>query len=817
MYNRTMEDLIEAIKNARKNNVKINFLIGAGFSASAGIPLANGLTKIIKSNYENEYKYLEEDNYSSCMGVITGTERKKLISDCVNDAKINWAHLMLAQLVKTNYVNSVLTTNFDNLLLRACAMVNCFPGVYDLVATNGEFREELLFSNSIIHLHGQHTGFLLCNTKKELSNQVNNVEKVFTQLNKNCMWIIVGYSGGSDTIVELFKKHKNSDNRLFWIGYNDEKLNNDLEESFMNKEKYCFYIGGYDADKFMIELVKQLKLDPPDIVKKPFSYLETMVNEIADYKSDEELPFLPSKSRIVTMNSLVKRAIEMFEKDNKLMAEYYRDLDLIDKIEEYLSISDKERSEIEEIKKGNIKAEELKVQLTKFISSISGIITVDRYRDIYITLMFIEVLPEYYRKELYQLLIDKLQKDYTKPNFEIDSLLIKAYIRIFIEDNKVEYLEKANKIILKTNESYYNENRNNIINDQISLLKLLGKYNVDNFKKIKAIENYDEILRILNKNSDKIENYHSLKTKTLIKKIFVDIEKNYILVPELNECVRNYIDYLPNMKKLKTRDNIFTYLIELELVLNKNSEYKVLNSLLEYTTLYNQKVHKDIKLTLLVLISYVEMARGIMLDKYDNFEKEFINKQLEYIVDNFEFNNVDEKYKFDISTTINEISYALIKSQELSLGMKFIKKSLNINEAFFNICTYGLALLYSEKDIKKFEEMYKRGEELAGTKFDADAIVQSKFLELGEYEYNINSDSETAIKYLDLGIDLGEIEEWEHVLMKLTALKIKILKEKKGEELVDNNESVLQEIDSKDIDKKEVNNQEVNEKNIINS
>ena len=61
--------------------------------------------------------------------------RRRLIEEKVDDARINWAHIAIAQLMKAGYVDRVLTTNFDPLIVRACALVGKSPVVYDFAVS----------------------------------------------------------------------------------------------------------------------------------------------------------------------------------------------------------------------------------------------------------------------------------------------------------------------------------------------------------------------------------------------------------------------------------------------------------------------------------------------------------------------------------------------------------------------------------------------------------------------------------------------------------------------------------------------------------
>jgi hypothetical protein len=69
------------------------------------------------------------------MAELAPDECKELIAEYIDKASINWAHMAIAQLVKEGYVKRILTTNFDPLVVKACATVGVFPAVYDLAAS----------------------------------------------------------------------------------------------------------------------------------------------------------------------------------------------------------------------------------------------------------------------------------------------------------------------------------------------------------------------------------------------------------------------------------------------------------------------------------------------------------------------------------------------------------------------------------------------------------------------------------------------------------------------------------------------------------
>ena len=127
------------------------------------------------------------------MAELAPTERRDLIAKYVDDAKINWAHIAIAQLIKHGYVDRVLTTNFDPLVVRACALIGAFPAVYDFAASQ-VLKPADIPGEAVFYLHGQRTGFALMNTPEECDAHSKLLEPLFRDAGQGRAWVVVGYS-----------------------------------------------------------------------------------------------------------------------------------------------------------------------------------------------------------------------------------------------------------------------------------------------------------------------------------------------------------------------------------------------------------------------------------------------------------------------------------------------------------------------------------------------------------------------------------------------------------------------------------------------
>lgn len=316
-------DIAEKLRYAKMSGNGCTLLIGAGCSLSAGIPLASQFIRIVQEVFPESYKkarleeikrrtengeMVDEDtfvpSYPSCMGHLAPGVRRRIFVDYVDKAKINWAHICIASLIKGGYVDRVLTTNFDTLIVQACALLGEYPAVYDFAASQ-TLEPNNIPAKAIFHLHGQQTGFVQLISEEDLI-QHSTLLGPLMQASRGRIWIVVGYSGQNDPVFENIAKFNPLDNDLFWIGFQDNIPAAHIKERLLSKRN-ANYVNGYDADSFFRVLTSKLGLFPPDLVARPFSYLE------------KALEFLdPNEPLLSEVRQKIKLAIGQFEKPDSV-------------------------------------------------------------------------------------------------------------------------------------------------------------------------------------------------------------------------------------------------------------------------------------------------------------------------------------------------------------------------------------------------------------------------------------------------------------------------------------------------------------------
>lgn len=318
----TIGEIVENLKINKENECKTAVLLGAGMSVTAGIPTAKGIMKDIEKIAPNTISSCRDGTYQNYMQHLGPYQRKNLISRYVDNAKINLAHLYLGTLIKENYIDRVLTTNFDNLVIRSLALFNIFPATYDL-AVSQTFIPEETAQLSLFYLHGQRNGYIILNTESELreSGELKHYKELFLDTAKKRSWIVIGYSGENDPIFERLAEINIFRNKLFWVGYKEEEPKEHILQNILTpEEKYGYYLKGYNADDFFLNLVRKLKLPEPQILSTPFSHLKEEIGNIGKFLVND---ITLSRDGLVSQNIIdptttVKKwtniAIEGFEK-----------------------------------------------------------------------------------------------------------------------------------------------------------------------------------------------------------------------------------------------------------------------------------------------------------------------------------------------------------------------------------------------------------------------------------------------------------------------------------------------------------------------
>lgn len=286
-------------------------LIGAGVSKSAGIGLASDFVATIMKQHPAAYKRARAScpngaapDYGECMGMLTPAQQTALVRGAIERATVNWAHIGIALLEANGFIDSILTTNFDPLASRACALFNRFPAIYDLAglrdAEGGgglQFDRSFVSGPAIYHLHGQHTGFLLLNTEDKLKAQAERIAPVLNATMIGKLVIVCGYSGDNDPLVDKIAALGPFPHGLVWVTHDDKPPSQFVCERLLNRFEYCYLVRNVPSDSFFELLFRALNIDPPLFLAKPFDHMLEVLKTLSPAKPLADAPDLVAAAR----------------------------------------------------------------------------------------------------------------------------------------------------------------------------------------------------------------------------------------------------------------------------------------------------------------------------------------------------------------------------------------------------------------------------------------------------------------------------------------------------------------------------------------
>lgn len=204
-------------------------LTGAGCSVTGGLPTADELILYLRHSHPNAYRKAlaasaGEPGYEAVMKALPAADRYQLFQDWVARGHVNEAHAALASLIRERQVGFVFTTNFDDLLVRACALYGVHPATHDLgsLARVGDagsklFKPTYLREPSILFLHGRHNGFWQVHHDDDKA-QVGCLRRVLGNARfRHRVWVIAGYSGDSDPLLGALRDGVATAEHVVWV------------------------------------------------------------------------------------------------------------------------------------------------------------------------------------------------------------------------------------------------------------------------------------------------------------------------------------------------------------------------------------------------------------------------------------------------------------------------------------------------------------------------------------------------------------------------------------------------------------------------
>lgn len=230
-----LSEMINALKG------RFCLLLGAGASASAGVPLANDFrNKLLRDFYReeievaetlfrNEYKELIQANPVTLEMVMQalkgrfGRSAFRIIQQHFDKKDLPPGYLDIALMIKLGYMQIVFSVNFDELLERAFDDI-LGPKEYELVCSSDDFASISPTINSekpmLVKLHGTCSRpSTLVASWDEVQHLPPHKKDFFEFCLRELHPIVVGYSARDPDIREVFRNasRKKEDKKIFWV------------------------------------------------------------------------------------------------------------------------------------------------------------------------------------------------------------------------------------------------------------------------------------------------------------------------------------------------------------------------------------------------------------------------------------------------------------------------------------------------------------------------------------------------------------------------------------------------------------------------
>lgn len=336
---RSLDQLAEYLINRTDNAPNYSILLGAGCSVTSGIRPASELVKEWKkeiffgsNKYEkshdeeltessineffksdevagwydprNEYACLFEYKYN------LQRQRRQFVEREVCDKYPSIGYAYLMQLVKKIYVNTLFTTNFDDLLAESFYQ---YSDVRPVVCAHDSSITSITVTSQrpkIIKLHGDYLFDDIKSTVRETESLEDNMKNKFIEFAKDHGLIVVGYAGNDRSIMDillyLLKQEQYFKHGLYWCLRRSTPINNELKKLLSQDKVFFVEIDGFDEMMaFLNDKINNgnLPVDTYTNTKKAIAVIEKLTSN--DY--------------LITSNSkTIKRDLEDLKRRTKI-------------------------------------------------------------------------------------------------------------------------------------------------------------------------------------------------------------------------------------------------------------------------------------------------------------------------------------------------------------------------------------------------------------------------------------------------------------------------------------------------------------------
>jgi Flp pilus assembly protein TadD len=213
----------------------------------------------------------------------------------IEGKKPSFGYVVLANLMAQNYINTVITTNFDDLIYNACST---FTDIRPVVYAYGTMISDLRITNArpkILKLHGDYLYSKLKNSGAELAHQDPNMSRHVPILLNEYGLVVVGYSGCDASVMQLLRQIPPT-NDLYWCGHAGSPMPESVRSLLVDVEGMYVEIEGFD--QLMNEIRLVAGFDVPRMLGSLEARHDEMIDQLKSFPRD--LPGLAALMREIS-------------------------------------------------------------------------------------------------------------------------------------------------------------------------------------------------------------------------------------------------------------------------------------------------------------------------------------------------------------------------------------------------------------------------------------------------------------------------------------------------------------------------------------
>ncbi len=264
----TVKQLAYKIKGVGSTpSARFAIFLGAGASVQSGIPAASGMIQDFrrrifeaecpeqcKTDVEKEKWLGEQSWYDASKAYCSLFEhhepkeigRQRYIEALIEGRRPSFGYVMLANLMATGYINTIITTNFDDLVYSACTT---FTDIRPIVYAYGVLASEMRVTANrpkVLKLHGDYLYAVLKNTSSEIETQDLNMSRQVSAVLNEYGLIVVGYGGNDESVMRILSQIS-SKNDLYWCVHGSGEPSQKVRDLLAEKGGFLVRIDGFDG------------------------------------------------------------------------------------------------------------------------------------------------------------------------------------------------------------------------------------------------------------------------------------------------------------------------------------------------------------------------------------------------------------------------------------------------------------------------------------------------------------------------------------------------------------------------------------------